>query len=106
MKELTYPEFAQQRTAQNFRLIDVREQDEYDDVHVQGAEHFALSRIRDGELPEQDSRPIALICRSGGRSAMAAQMLEAKGFAETTNIAGGTLSAIEASPEHVERAKR
>lgn len=103
MKEMHYTEFARKRDELGMRLIDVREADEYAAVHVHGAELFPLSELRQGKLPEEGDRPIALICRSGGRSAMAAQILEAAGFDETLNIAGGTLAAIEAGPEHVEQ---
>jgi rhodanese-related sulfurtransferase len=101
MKEMHYREFAQKRDQLGMRLIDVREADEYAAVHVHGAELFPLSEIRKGNLPEKGDKPVALICRSGGRSAMAAQILEASGFGECLNIAGGTTAAIEAGPEHV-----
>ncbi|MFU8802584.1 MAG: rhodanese-like domain-containing protein [Bradymonadaceae bacterium] len=101
MKEMNYREFAEQRDELGLRLIDVREKDEYAEVHVHDAELFPLSDIRNGKLPERDDRPIALICRSGGRSAMAAQILEQAGFNEVINVAGGTLAAIEEGPDHV-----
>ena len=102
MKEMTYEEFAQKRDELGRRLIDVREEDEFRAVHVRGAELFPLSKLRQGQLPEADERPVALICRSGARSAMAAQLQEQAGFDECINIAGGTLAAIKAGPEHVE----
>ncbi|RAL20098.1 hypothetical protein DL240_18895 [Lujinxingia litoralis] len=103
MKELSFREFVECRQAENLRLIDVRESDEFAAVHVRGAELFPLSEIRAGELPAEDERVIAVICRSGGRSAMAAQIFEAAGFKECINVAGGTLAAVEAGEEHVER---
>ena len=105
MKRMTYMEFAQKREALNLRLIDVREADEFAQVHVKGAELFELSRIRFGEFPAEDERTIALICRSGARSAMVASILEAQGYSETINIEGGTLAAIAEGPEHVEKTK-
>lgn len=102
MKQISYADFAQQRESEGYRLIDVREPDEYAQVHVKGAELFPLSKLRQGELPEQDDRPLALICRSGGRSAMAAQILESQGFPEVTNVQGGTAAAVQAGPDHVE----
>ena len=93
MKHMPYLDFRDIRDAQNLRLIDVREQDEYDAGHVQGAEHFALSLIRQGRLPVADERDVALICRSGARSAQAAQVLESHGFGEVINVSDGTLGA-------------
>lgn len=103
MDRMTYKQFADARATQNLRLIDVREEDEFADVHVKGAELFPLSRIRAGEVPEDDGRRVALICRSGARSAMAAMILEQHGFEDTINVEGGTLAAVAAGEEHVER---
>lgn len=104
MKEITFEEFAERREGENFRLIDVREQDEYEEVHVKGAELFPLSKIRRGELPEADDRPVAVICRSGGRSAMACKIFEKEGlFDECTNVDGGTLAAVDAGEKYVDR---
>lgn len=103
MRRITYQEFHQDRDKLNLRLIDVREVNEFEDVHVHGAELFPLSSLQKGELPEKDSRTIALICRSGGRSAMACKILEDSGFEECINVEGGTLAAIEEGEEHVER---
>lgn len=94
MKQMLYTEFARVRDAQNLRLIDVREADEYAQVHVRDAEHVALSCLRRGVFPEVDARDIALICKSGVRSAMAAQLLEDAGVAEVINISDGTLGAV------------
>jgi rhodanese-related sulfurtransferase len=102
MKRLDYSEFAEVRDDE-WRLIDVREQNEYDEVHVKGVELFPLSKLKRGDLPEPDDRKVAVICRSGGRSQMACQILEKNGWDECTNIDGGTLAAIQAGDDHVER---
>ncbi|MGM0557773.1 MAG: rhodanese-like domain-containing protein [Myxococcota bacterium] len=102
MKRLDYREFADVRDDE-WRLIDVREQNEYDEVHVKGVELFPLSKLKRGDLPEEDDRKVAVICRSGGRSQMACQILEKNGWEECTNIDGGTMAAIQAGDEHVER---
>lgn len=100
---MNFEEFVSARAPQDLRLIDVREQAEYDEVHVKDAEFFALSWIREGRLPVDDGRQVALICRSGARSAMAAQVLERAGFVDVINVEGGTLAAVAAGEEHVER---
>ena len=101
MIRMHFTEFIAQRDDSKHRLLDVREQNEYDDVHVHGAELFPLSRIRQGDIPENDGRQLILICRSGVRSAMAGQFFEANGFDEVVNIDDGTLGAIAAGAEHV-----
>lgn len=103
MKEISFEEFATRRDDEDLRLIDVREEDEYAEVHVKGAELFPLSEIRKGALPEKGDQPIAVICRSGGRSAMACKIFESEGFDECINVDGGTLAAMEAGEDYVER---
>lgn len=103
MKRMDYSEFAEIRDDAEWRLIDVRERDEYEEVHVRGVELFPLSKLKRGDLPEKDEREVAVICRSGGRSQMACQILEKNGWDECTNIDGGTMAAIQAGDEHVER---
>lgn len=103
MKRMDYEDFAEVREREDWRLIDVREQNEYDEVRVKGVELFPLSRLKRGDLPEPDDRDVAVICRSGGRSQVACQILEKNGFDECLNVDGGTLAAINAGDEHVER---
>lgn len=103
MKRLDFKDFAEKRDDSAMRLIDVREDDEFAQVHVKGAELFPLSKIRSGVLPEEDDREAYIICRSGARSAVAAQVFEKAGWSECTNIEGGTLAAVELGDEYVER---
>jgi rhodanese-related sulfurtransferase len=44
-------------------------------------------------LDELDrGRRVVLVCRSGGRSTTAAELLTAAGFADVVNLAGGMLA--------------
>ncbi len=103
MKRMDYDDIADARNDQDLRIIDVRETDEYEEVHVRDVELFPLSKLQEGELPEKDDRPVAVICRSGGRSQVACQILEDAGWEECINVEGGTLAAIQAGEEHVIR---
>lgn len=71
------------------QLIDVREPDEFAEIHASGAVSIPMSEFtgRIGEL-DQD-RDIYLICRSGGRSGQVAQYLEERGI-DAINVLGGT----------------
>lgn len=69
-------------------LLDVREDDEWTAGHVPGAIHIPLGQLgaRTAELPlDQD---IYVICRTGMRSARAAQALNGAGW-QALNVAGG-----------------
>lgn len=73
------------------QLIDVREPDEFAEVHARGAVNVPLSEFmeRHGEI--DDTQPVYVICRSGGRSAQAAQYMEgALGMEDVINVEGGT----------------
>ncbi|MER5639596.1 rhodanese-like domain-containing protein [Kitasatospora sp. NPDC002227] len=69
------------------QLLDVREQDEWDAGHVEGALHIPIGEVveRIGELPEAK---LYVMCRVGGRSAQVVQYLVAQGR-EALNVDGG-----------------
>lgn len=82
-------------------LLDVREPDEYQDVHAEDAQLMPLSSLEDQYQRLDKTRDIVAICRSGGRSARAAQFLLERGY-NAVNLEGGTL-AWEADDLPVER---
>jgi rhodanese-related sulfurtransferase len=83
------------------RIVDVREPAELDeDGRVPGAVHIPLGDLSQ-RAPELAGEPVVLICRSGVRSAMAADALRASGF-EAYSVDGGIL-AWEAAGLPVER---
>ena len=69
-------------------LLDVREDDEWTAGHAPGAVHVPLGKLgaRARELPRD--RELYVICRSGTRSAYAAQALAGAGL-NTFNVADG-----------------
>lgn len=69
-------------------VLDVREQNEWDAGHIEGAQHLPLSQLaeRAEEVPlDQD---VYVICRSGGRSLKATAFLAQSGF-DPINVLGG-----------------
>jgi len=78
-------------------LIDVRSVEEYQAGHVPGAKLIALDTVmaRVHEFPEQGD--VFVICRSGARSAQAADYLARQcGRSNLINIEGGTMSWMQA----------
>jgi rhodanese-related sulfurtransferase len=69
-------------------LVDVREQDEWDAVHVPNATLIPLSefQVRYTEMPKD--KEIVLICAGGVRSAQAAQFAAGHGYT-VVNLEGG-----------------
>lgn len=72
------------------QIVDVREADEVAAGMIAGARHIPLGDLpaRMGELDK--ARPVVAICRSGRRSAAAADQLAAAGFTAYT-MTGGML---------------
>lgn len=74
------------------QLIDVREPHELAEGALPGAVNIPLATL-DARLHQLDpSQPVAVVCRSGGRSSFAAQQLAAAGFDDVINLAGGMLA--------------
>jgi len=72
----------------NITLIDVREIDEWEQIRIPQAVLIPLSTI-EHRLEEIDfSRPVYVLCRSGGRSANVCAWLESHSK-QATNITGG-----------------
>lgn len=81
-----------QERLHEFYVLDVREQDEWDAGHIEGADLFPLSKMMEGEMPSLPSDKTTLIyCRSGKRSAQAAFMLRVKGHDDLINMSDGYL---------------
>jgi rhodanese-related sulfurtransferase len=82
---------AQKRVQEGALLLDVREQNEYDEERIPGAQLLPLSELMarfEDELPQD--REIIAQCRSGKRSAQATDFLRAQGF-DVVNMEGGIL---------------
>src|SRR5258708_2095587 len=74
----------------NFRLIDVREADEWAFARLPQAEWIPLSRFQ--QLATRELSPdetIILYCHHGMRSARAQGFLKAQGYANVLNLTGG-----------------
>lgn len=71
-------------------VIDVRENNEWQAGHAPGAVHIPLGELpsRLADLPDTDAGPVAVTCRSGGRSSRAVAWLTGQGF-DVTNLDGG-----------------
>ena len=72
-------------------IVDVREQDEWDEGHVPGAIHIPRGHLESRiEAAATDrSQSILLYCSAGNRSAFAAKTLQELGYDEPVSLAGG-----------------
>lgn len=87
--ELTVTE-AKSWLAQGVMLIDVREQHEWEEVHIASASLLPLSEIELwwNELPRHEK--IMFYCRSGARSGQVVQaLISQSGYTQVYNMTGG-----------------
>ena len=72
-------------------VLDVREQDEWDEGHLPGAIHIPRGNLESRiERAEPDrSRAIVVYCAAGNRSAFAAKTLEELGYEDVVSLSGG-----------------
>jgi rhodanese-related sulfurtransferase len=89
------PREAQQRIQKGALLIDVREPNEYQEVHASGATLMPLSGFAGSYNTLPTDAEIILICRSGARSEQAGQMLLESGYSNVTNLTGGTIAWVQ-----------
>ena len=70
-------------------LVDVREQEEFDEVRAPGAVLLPMSTLaaRIGELPAD--RPLMIVCHTGNRSSAVTGFLARSGRTDVVNVAGG-----------------
>ena len=80
-----------ERIKRGARLIDVREDNEWQRGHAAGAEHLGRGIIeRDIETAIPDhSTELILYCGGGYRSALAADNLQRMGYTNVASMAGG-----------------
>lgn len=83
-------------------LVDVRAPGERQQKRIAGSLEMPLNHLeeRAGELP--GGRPLLVFCAGGYRSSIAASLLQRRGFAQVSEIAGG-ITAWEAGHLPVER---
>lgn len=70
-------------------VIDLREQQEWDAGHIDGATHRPLGTIRESMAGVDPTTPIAVHCQAGTRSAIGASVLESMGFTDVVDLTAG-----------------
>lgn len=88
MKEITFNDFYQLYQNEQLSLVDVREVEEFQTLHLEGAQNLPLSQLAD--IYDQLDKDLLhyVICKSGMRSARACQFLVEQGY-DVINVQGG-----------------
>ena len=93
MNEITFNDFYQLYQKESLSVLDVREVEEFEALHLEDARNFPLSQLADTYEQLDKTQPYYVICKSGIRSARACQFLAEQGY-EVTNVQGG-MDALE-----------
>ena len=88
MNEITFDDFQQFYQKESLSVLDVREVEEFETLHLEGALNFPLSQLADTYEQLDKTQPYYVICKSGMRSARACQFLAEHGY-EVVNVQGG-----------------
>ncbi len=100
IEEVSAEELKQMQSERdNLLIVDVRESSEHEQGHIDGALLVPRGIIEAAadpgyplhveELTSGRERPVVLYCATGGRSAMAAAVMQMMGFSEVYSLAGG-----------------
>jgi len=87
---------ALQESGADFQLIDVRETEERNIVHIVGSTHIPQRLLISGEALSQFKKdaPIVLHCKMGKRSENVLMEMQNQGFTNVKNLTGGIISWI------------
>jgi rhodanese-related sulfurtransferase len=87
-REISVDQALEKREAGAF-ILDVREQDEWNTVHIPGATLIPLGQLanRLAEVPKDQE--VVVVCRSGNRSQEGRNILLQAGFEQVTSMGGG-----------------
>lgn len=92
--DMDVDDFARYAAGDSVQVLDVRTPAEYADGHIAGAVNIDIydkDFMHKAEAALDKTRPIAVYCRSGKRSADAAARLAKAGY-QVTNLKGGILA--------------
>jgi len=76
---------------ETLHILDVREDWEYEEGHIEGARNFTLHNIptQGEELSDWKEKEVIIHCKSGVRSLKAQALLQQQGFTNIVNLLGG-----------------
>jgi len=79
---------------ENYDVVDVRSSDEYSGElgHIPSSKLIELDTIEEVAKTLDKDKTYLIVCRSGGRSAKACDILEDEGFDKIFNLYGGMIA--------------
>lgn len=87
--QITSEELAEKLASENVAVIDVRGRTEWEAGHLPGGKNIPVGHLADHVDDIPTDTPVVVHCQGGARSAIAASVLQAKGFRNVINLGGG-----------------
>jgi hydroxyacylglutathione hydrolase len=90
-------ELAERLAGDDILVLDVRDDDEWEEGHVEGSLHVPYHALADGPPGELRETPkaVAVACSSGNRSALAASVLKRAGLEHVYHVPDGGIADLE-----------
>ena len=89
LESISADEFASRCKNDTINILDVRKDGEYNAMHLEDAQHFALDYINNNMNDVDKNKAYHIHCAGGYRSVIAASILKARGFYNLVDVAGG-----------------
>jgi hydroxyacylglutathione hydrolase len=88
-EEVTMDKIAGVLHTEHIYVLDVRSMGEWEEGHIPQAKHVMLGHLQEQAHNIPHDKPILVYCKTGGRSAIAASLLQVHGFKEVQSLVGG-----------------
>lgn len=88
-KSITPIQIEEEVSQGDVHVLDVRNQSEWNQGHIEGAQHIMVGTLIKRMNEISDSKQIIVQCQSGVRSAIATSVLQAQGKKNCVNLLGG-----------------
>jgi hydroxyacylglutathione hydrolase len=89
IERITVDELHARADGRDLQILDVREQSEWDAGHIPGSVFTPYHDVREIPVGVDPQRPVAVICSSGQRSAVAASLLRRQGADHVIHVTDG-----------------
>jgi hydroxyacylglutathione hydrolase len=89
IRQIDARQLATDMAAGDVAVLDVRGHTEWEGGHIPGVPNIPLGYLTDHLAELERSKPLVVHCQSGTRSAIAASVLQANGFANVLSLTGG-----------------
>ena len=89
VRQITSEELAGRLAAGEVNVLDVRGAAEWEAGHLPGVPNIPVGHLPDRLDEVPTDRPLVVHCQGGGRSAIAASLLQARGIRDVLNLTGG-----------------